>query len=200
MRRGQNAIEFMLTYAWALAIVAVVIGLLVVLGLPNLSDNEPERCSFVAGSFGCSNLLVIMRDHPTYGNIAVMHEYTLTNNLNKPVIVCSALWCSAEPTGADGIPKSMRDFFNGRPHSCSNLVGTSQELKPGESRGFGYQEGGGWYCYDSDGELSRLPVGSLYRGKLYVAYSYADEPAPLGGNRAQHIAVADVVSRVERGG
>jgi len=49
MRRGQAAIEFLMTYGWALLIILVAISALVYFGILNADRFLPERCDLPTG-------------------------------------------------------------------------------------------------------------------------------------------------------
>ncbi|MEK6963889.1 MAG: hypothetical protein AABX70_05660 [Nanoarchaeota archaeon] len=54
MKRGQSALEFLMTYGWAILIILVMIAALVYFGVFNPSRLTPERCTAVPG-FGCND-------------------------------------------------------------------------------------------------------------------------------------------------
>ena len=45
-RRGQAAMEFLMTYGWAILVVLIVIGVLLYSGFANISNLLPEKCTF----------------------------------------------------------------------------------------------------------------------------------------------------------
>lgn len=186
-KRGQNAVEFLMTYAWAILVVAVVIVVLGYLGLPALSNNEPERCSFPAGSLVCNRLAMVKTTDA--GGYVEIDELNITNNFNKAMHICT-IGCSAGQAG----PKGWPDYFS--PLVTDACGENSNVVEPGQSKKI---IGGGSpaaHCRDETGTTLAYPaVGALYRGKIYVLYSYADETA--GDAR---VIVADAVSRVQRGG
>lgn len=47
--RGQAALEFLLTYSWAILVVIVIIGALAYFGVLNPENFIPEKCTFSAG-------------------------------------------------------------------------------------------------------------------------------------------------------
>ncbi|MFA6036005.1 MAG: hypothetical protein WC759_03535 [Candidatus Micrarchaeia archaeon] len=177
-KRGQNAVEFLMTYAWAILVVAIVIAVLGYLGLPYLSSSEPERCSFPAGSLQCNQLTL---ERGSDGTVAI-RDVNITNGFNKELHVCNVR-CSAQATGANGLPLVPA----GSVTACGANADT---IKPGESK----VRSQAIRCYDSSGEFAQVAVGTLYHGSIYLAYSYADETS--GSAR---IAVADAVSRVQKG-
>ena len=53
-RKGQSALEFLMTYGWAILIILVMIAALVYFGVFNPARLTPERCTAVPG-FGCND-------------------------------------------------------------------------------------------------------------------------------------------------
>lgn len=49
MRRGQAALEFLMTYGWAILVVLVIIGALGYFGVLNPSNLVPEKCTMQTG-------------------------------------------------------------------------------------------------------------------------------------------------------
>lgn len=56
-KRGQAALEFLMTYGWAIMVVLVVIGALSYFGVLNPSALMPERCTLTPG-LGCDDFLI----------------------------------------------------------------------------------------------------------------------------------------------
>ena len=56
-RKGQAAMEFLLTYGWAILVVLVVIGVLASFGILNVGNLLPERCTIQTG-ISCSDFIV----------------------------------------------------------------------------------------------------------------------------------------------
>ena len=54
MRRGQAAMEFMITYGWAILLVLVAIAVMMYFGVLNVEKLIPERCTLPQG-FSCTN-------------------------------------------------------------------------------------------------------------------------------------------------
>ena len=53
MRKSQASFEFLITYAWAFLIMAVVIGLFGYMGLQDMRTSVPDKCIFDQ-SFNCN--------------------------------------------------------------------------------------------------------------------------------------------------
>lgn len=48
-KKAQSAVEFLMTYGWAIVVVLVAIGTLSYFGIMDLGDMVPERCTFPTG-------------------------------------------------------------------------------------------------------------------------------------------------------
>ncbi len=57
-KKGQSALEFLMTYGWAILIILVMIAALVYFGVFNPSRLTPERCTAVPG-FGCNDYQMV---------------------------------------------------------------------------------------------------------------------------------------------
>ena len=64
MKRGQAAMEFLMTYGWAILVVLVAIGALAYFGVLNPSKFLPEMCT-VAPGIGCEDSVVMDDDTGT---------------------------------------------------------------------------------------------------------------------------------------
>ena len=58
VKRGQSALEFLMTYGWAILIILVMITALVYFGVFNPSRLTPEKCTATPG-FGCIDYRII---------------------------------------------------------------------------------------------------------------------------------------------
>ncbi len=91
-KRGQAAMEFVTTYGWAILIIAIVLAAFIWLGV--FSPKTPDWCS-VQG-MGCDNAYI----SASSGKLTVK----LTNRFSEKILIC-AVYCSAGPVGANGLPK-----------------------------------------------------------------------------------------------
>ena len=80
-RKGQAAMEFLMTYGWAILVVLVVIAALAYFGVLDPSNVVPDRCSFSA-AFTCSDFLV-QDAIPDSNDIT----FTLLNGVGKDIYV-----------------------------------------------------------------------------------------------------------------
>ncbi len=120
-KRGQSALEFLMTYGWAILIILVMIAALVYFGVFNPSRLTPEKCVAVPG-FGCSDYQLRVG--------GLTSNFKLQNSKGDSVTLASATtfnmsnsqgWCSntagATSWGADQV---LDVSF---PSSCSASAG-----------------------------------------------------------------------------
>jgi hypothetical protein len=81
MRRGQAALEFIMTYGWAILVVLVLIGALAYMGVVNPKRLIPESCVFSTG-ITCKDYILTQ---PAGSNLQV--RFTIENNLGKSIIL-----------------------------------------------------------------------------------------------------------------
>ena len=63
-RRGQSALEFLMTYGWAILVVLAAIGALAYFGVLNPSNFLPDQCTASSG-FGCVGKPVVATNNIT---------------------------------------------------------------------------------------------------------------------------------------
>ncbi|MDP1695073.1 MAG: hypothetical protein Q8L34_06050 [Candidatus Woesearchaeota archaeon] len=76
-KRGQAAMEFLMTYGWALLVVLIAIGALAYFGVLNPSKFLPNSCSLAPG-FSCSNF----KASASTNVITIVVQNGLGDNLN----------------------------------------------------------------------------------------------------------------------
>ena len=101
MRKGQAAMEFLMTYGWAILVVLAAIGALAYFGILNPSRFLPDNCNIGAG-FGC----IEFKGDSGYNSSSGAMQLILQNNLGSDLA-----WARVrlEDTGATG---------------CGNIAGT----------------------------------------------------------------------------
>jgi hypothetical protein len=57
MRKGQSALEFLMTYGWAIMVILVMIGALAYFGVFDIQDRMPERCMITTG-IDCADFMM----------------------------------------------------------------------------------------------------------------------------------------------
>jgi hypothetical protein len=114
--RGQAALEFLMTYGWAILVVLIVIGALAYFGVLNPTIMLPEKCILQMGLY-CKNHII--QTPPTDGNgrnDSVFLE--LENGMGKGIIIREInitgdrVDCGLSAFQADS---NYNDNFNGNP-------------------------------------------------------------------------------------
>jgi hypothetical protein len=101
-RRGQAALEYLVTYGWGFVVIIVVIGGLAYFGFLNPSKYIPEHCSFgeqlsctdyQVGLSGTTDMIILIEFQNNFGadisvtEVAIMDEGAKINSLDQPSIV-----------------------------------------------------------------------------------------------------------------
>ncbi len=89
MRKGQAAMEYLMTYGWALLVIVVVLGALVYMGVLNPQGMVPETCNLQAGLM--CNVLGLSQDG----------KLTLEIANHQPVTMDNVQLCCALPNSQD---------------------------------------------------------------------------------------------------
>ncbi|HLD05263.1 MAG TPA: hypothetical protein VJG90_06100 [Candidatus Nanoarchaeia archaeon] len=115
-RKGQAALEFLMTYGWAILIIFIMIGALVYFGVFNPTKLTPERCAAEIG-FECnewdvtnSRIQVRLINHKGVGlnNVAMLGVSSI-NFVNPPV--CTVLNTSWGQDGSEMIDCTGTSIF-----------------------------------------------------------------------------------------
>jgi len=86
-KRGQAAMEFLMTYGWAILVVLIAIGALAYFGVLNPSRFLPQKCTFSAG-IGCGDFVISDAGVGTLPADTLV--VPLTNNLGETVTLAAA--------------------------------------------------------------------------------------------------------------
>ena len=153
MKRAQAALEFIMTYGWAVLVLLVMIGALAYFGVTNPTKLIPEKCLFEAG-FGCTDY------RATVSGTSLRIQFALENKAGDSVAfqrinasttrggVTYSVNCTQTPTGwidPDAVP-----IFN-----CMLAAGSS----PGVGQNakinvqLNYTTGRGVFSRTSSGEI-----------------------------------------------
>ena len=80
-RKAQAALEFIMTYGWAMLVVLIMIGALAYMGIANPKKLLPESCTFSTG-VSCKDFLL---SHSGTDDLRV--QFTIENNMGKAITV-----------------------------------------------------------------------------------------------------------------
>jgi hypothetical protein len=83
--KTQSAMEYLMTYGWAILIIALVVGVLYTLGLFNPSSMAPSYCVFNGGAFLCKNFSI-----SSSGYLSLTLISTIPAPINVTQIACNA--------------------------------------------------------------------------------------------------------------
>jgi hypothetical protein len=109
MRRGQSALEFIMTYGWAVMVLLVMIGALTYMGVVNPQKLLPEKCLFTTG-FACKDHKISQLPGAPPADLKV--QFAIENAMGKPILYgpvnVSTLTgkgavCTGVPTSAVGV-------------------------------------------------------------------------------------------------
>ncbi len=170
-KKGQAAMEYLMTYGWALLAIVIVIAALIYLN----PFRAPELCLFQQQGFSCSepNPQVYF-DNPGEDRGDVLINFRLWNKLGKTVEVKYALCTASQASDVSQDIATEIDEGEGRIPTGSKL--DFMEIP----------------CVDSEGEEVELAQNQEFRGRLLIWYNYEDDLAV----DIQHEAQANVISLV----
>lgn len=171
MRKAQAAMEYLITYGWAVLIMLVVVGVLFYLGL--FTQNPVATCTFQNAGFSCYSYkltsnngsgvggLIIDLAQGTGHDIKVVGFNCTTNNAFTVTDFDAA-------TSNVTIPTGSHSMLNG---SITNLIPFA--------------------CYKPDGSKLETPdAQSFYKGKIYIHYWDLE-------TNMDHKVAGDISGRVE---
>jgi hypothetical protein len=175
VKKGQTAMEYLMTYGCAILIIMVIMAVLFYLGVLNPSNLTPTQCTFPAG-FSCvtnklqtgTSKLYLVVSQGTGHNIQInginCTQQTDASKMTAAIINysnypqtggCAAgqsinLTSGAKATLADAI--GVNASANGCPaNSTAIICSTSTGVTPGD-----------------------MGIGSLYSGNIYISYTELD--------------------------
>ena len=93
-KRGQAAMEFLMTYGWAILVVLIAIGALAYFGVLNPSKFLPSSCTIAPG-MGCDDFKV------TESTVQVLLRNGLGDDLSSVQVAVTSCTASAEADGND---------------------------------------------------------------------------------------------------
>ena len=171
-KKGQAAMEYLMTYGWALLVIVIVLALLLII-LGGYLQGTPS-CTFQEAGFVCNEPVVPVMDTSgvLYGQFQhAQDEAIILKDIAfvEGQVSKDGVNCWANPSEKDVPPRTPMKFSD---LADGNLIG----------------------CTAAGDELSPT-AGSQVRGQLWIVYSYASDAAiGFGGNRT---ATATVIANVE---
>ncbi len=155
-RKGQAAMEYLMTYGWAMLVIVIVLAFLMYyLG----SLKPPETCSFFEPGFSCDVKKPVMVSESDTNNVYVI--FRLDNQQGQAVDIHGVL-CTTKPRG---------DIRRDEAYDVTGLrmvSGSSHEFNATKREDR-------IYCLDDDGERVILGPNADFRGSLVIVYNYVNE-------------------------
>ena len=147
MRKAQAAMEYLITYGWAVLIMLVVIGVLFYLGV--FSPKPPTSCTFGTSGFSCYAFKLV-------GNITDSLQLDVGQATGNDIKIFR-FNCTAEnpiPAAVYTTNLSTNITIPNSGHSLINLTTSNRTV-----------------CRKADGSnITDADVGTTYKGKLYIEY------------------------------
>jgi len=147
-RKGQSAMEYLMTYGWAILVIIIVIAVLFYIGVLNPRNVTPSSCTFPPG-ITCSSYKL----YASNGNLDLRIGQATGHTINVTNITCTQE--TGTPTTYDTIglivPQGEQRWIaggdSGKTVKCRNSAGT---------------------------QLTGGTLGDVYRGKLWIIYNETD--------------------------
>lgn len=165
-KKGQAAIEYLMTYGWAILVIAIVI---VALYMMTQTSRNVQMCNMPAG-FVCNDPLPqIYTDASSQDSISLI----LHNRQGQAINVSGVLCTTKSPAEADAA--LMDDSI-------------APMIQPGTSATFTTK------CRNSATSYVTLPSGQQFSGYVIIYYNYDNDPNPTV-HRTTIATVADTVQK-----
>ena len=169
--RGQAAMEYLMTYGWALLVIVVVLAILLIIN----PFQAPQGCRFDQIGFSCSDPLV-----DSNGTLYLTLTNGNSNNIELYGINCTTDKAVSPPAFVKAnVPSS--DVINMQRQQPWSLNSTRNGIVvPGIP------------CYDSTGAQLKPAAGSDFTGKLWIFYNNEED----GSNYPVRSTSATVTTKV----
>jgi uncharacterized protein (UPF0333 family) len=166
-KKGQAAMEYLMTYGWAILAIIIVIAALIYLN----PFRAPELCLFQQQGFSCSepNPQVFYTGSGDSGDIET--NFRLWNKLGKTVVVHEVICTTSQTSEIDK----------------DDATAVDQEIPTGSYADFMNVD-----CVDNEGDQVELAQNQEFRGRLVIWYNYEDDL----DDTIRHEAQANVISLV----
>lgn len=171
MRRAQAAMEYLITYGWAILIMLVVVGVLFYLGI--FTPRGVSGCSFQTAGFTCYAYKLASNSSGESGIILDMGQATGHD------IKIIGFNCTTSESWM------LIDFAAGTWQNVTISSGSHKTLNGTLTKPSPLP------CYKADGSLLKASdVGSYYKGKIYIHYLDVE-------TNLDHKAIGDISGNVE---
>ncbi|MCL5106281.1 MAG: YncE family protein [Candidatus Marsarchaeota archaeon] len=176
-RKAQSAMEYLMTYGWAILIIAVILAALDILGVFNGSAFISSSCLSTPGYLCSSPVMVANTNGPN------LLSFSFKQDTGETLYNVSFM-CAASST-SQGYPNVNVTSTNYGAQTSSNLT----VLTSGSS-----VDVSGLKCYGSNGNLFKNnPIGAVFSGTLWIRYNLQGYP-PYDYEYAK---IAKITAKVE---
>ncbi|MBN2122584.1 hypothetical protein JW721_06045 [Candidatus Micrarchaeota archaeon] len=161
MKKGQAAMEYLMTYGWAILAIIIVIAALIYLN----PFSAPELCLFQQQGFSCSEPQpqVYLNDQGE-----VMMNVRIWNKLGKSIEIKRVFCTTAQTSEVD----SSNSHVHVVPGDDGHLVPTGSYMT---FSGDPNAHDTGIACYNADDNELQLAPNQEFRGRLIVWYNYEND-------------------------
>jgi hypothetical protein len=168
-RKGQTAMEYLMTYGWAILVIMVVLAVLFYLGILNPKGITPTQCSFPPG-FTC----IAWKLYAT--PIAAGNIYLKFGQGTGRTIYIMGMNCT---TNANALTTGKILFNSSANGNIQNIsLGSASQMTIGNGGTGAYSNGVvvNFNCTnDTDGAIATSgTVGDTYNGRIYINYTESD--------------------------
>jgi hypothetical protein len=197
MFKAQSAMEYLMTYGWAILIIAVVLGTLLSLGVFGSSSFIGTSCIAASGYLCRSPIL------DTNGNLSISFGQAAGRSIYNVGMACAG---SATPLGlpnpsstsgnqamvymlANGFPSSIPS--NVQVYASNVIIGNTLVLSSGQTVSVSSLN-----CYGASGlDIGNVPRGTAFSGGIWVNYTQLNQP-PSATNPFLTVKVATLTAKV----
>ncbi|MDI3473947.1 MAG: hypothetical protein PWR30_270 [Candidatus Woesearchaeota archaeon] len=166
-KRSQAAMEFLMTYGWAIMVVLLALGALAYFGVLNPENLLPERCTFPVG-FQCADHSV----DPTANEV----RFRIVNGKGSGVIIYNLSITDSE----GNFQGCTLDFTTATACENTEIQGSSTKYCGDQDTLEGYNDKTGLYMSSSDIAVVTIPCTevadyeSKARADVHITWYYAD--------------------------
>lgn len=178
MKKGQAAMEYLMTYGWAILVIVIVLAILAFY-LPKLM-RTPESCLFTAPGFDCNEQKPVIYAN---SNDEVQLAFSLQNKQGQAIVVKKVLCTTA--ASADVKSSHAADLEKG-----TNSIATKLRT---------VSAGGSWQynatCKDKAGSTLIKKPNTEFKGLFVVWYNYDNEVSAPAQRTAQAVLTGTVLQQ-----
>ena len=164
MKKGQTAMEYLMTYGWAILIIMVVLAVLFYLGV--LNPPTPEQCVFPAGITCISSKL------NTTGGLTLLIGQGTGHPISVTGVNCTMNSSASWATDQLALGAANLNYTPNTLNVPVNITSGGQATVAliGGTGGIGSVT-----CKDANGgAISGVAAGAAFNGKIYLRYTETD--------------------------